>query len=221
MLPTQVVPPTPTRTCNDDSVASGAGLCRPDAACPQRGALVTQRTADRSAHAQPDLRQVVAGQFLRLINPLVRRLIASGLPTGAPNVLLTVRGRRSGIERTIPVGMVELDGRRFIQASYGESGWVQNLRAASGRATLVDRGRQMPVQAVELAPQEGGAILRRLLEPYHFSRVLRALLGPRFRPPIGVLHTLRVRVDDTVEEYAAEAQRHPLFELRPVVQAAG
>jgi hypothetical protein len=53
-------------------------------------------------------------------------------------------------------------------------------------------------------------------EPAHFprSRALRVLFGPTFRPPLGVLWQLRRRVDDTVEEYAAEARRHPLFELR-------
>jgi hypothetical protein len=39
-------------------------------------------------------------------------------------VLLTVRGRRSGTPRTVPIGMLELDGAWFIQASYGETGWV-------------------------------------------------------------------------------------------------
>ncbi|HKA48446.1 MAG TPA: nitroreductase/quinone reductase family protein, partial [Candidatus Dormibacteraeota bacterium] len=46
-----------------------------------------------------------------------------------PNVLLTMRGRRSGKLRTVPIGMIELDGRSFVQASYGEIGWVANLRA--------------------------------------------------------------------------------------------
>jgi hypothetical protein len=44
---------------------------------------------------------------------------------------------------------------------------------------------------------------------------MRALVGPNFRPPVGVLWRLQVRVDDTLEEYIVEAQRHPLFELRP------
>jgi deazaflavin-dependent oxidoreductase (nitroreductase family) len=170
--------------------------------------------------ARPDLRQRVGGRFLRLLNPLVCRMVSAGVPTGAPNILLTVRGRRSGKARTIPVGMVELDGRRFVQASYGETGWVRNLRAA-GEATVTDGDRRVPVRAVELAPDQGGAILRRALEPYRRSRLLRALFGPRFRPPVGVLWRCRIRVDDTLEEYVAEAGRHPLFELRPMAEAAG
>lgn len=72
----------------------------------------------------------VAGLFIRLFNPLARGMISAGIPTGAPNVLLTVRGRRSGRPRTVPVAMLELDGAWFVQACYGETGWVGNLRAA-------------------------------------------------------------------------------------------
>ena len=162
-----------------------------------------------------DIRNRVGGRLLRLVNPLVRRLIPAGLPTGAPNVLLTTHGRRSGKLRTVPIGMLELDGRSFVQSSCGETGWVANLRA-NGDATVIHPGGQpIPVQAIELEPDAGGDVLRRALQPFRRSRVLRALLGPHFRPPIGVLWRLRIRVDDTIEEYTAEARRHPLFELRP------
>jgi deazaflavin-dependent oxidoreductase (nitroreductase family) len=156
----------------------------------------------------------MAGRMLRLFNPITRRFIWAGLPTGAPNVLLTMRGRRSGKIRTVPIGMLELDGRSFVQASYGEIGWVANLRA-DGEATITHPGgRREPVQAIELSPEEAGAVLLRALQRFRRSRVMRALLGPNFRPPIGVLWRLRFRVDDTLEEYIAEARRHPVFELR-------
>jgi deazaflavin-dependent oxidoreductase (nitroreductase family) len=129
-----------------------------------------------------------------------------------------VRGRRTGKPRTVPIGMVELDGRMFVQSSYGEGGWVQNLRVA-GEATLTEHDRDMQVKAVELPPDEAAAILRRTLEPYRRSRLLRALMGPRFRPPIGVLSRYRIRIDDTPAEYLAEARRHPLFELRRFTSA--
>jgi len=164
----------------------------------------------------------MAGRLLRLCNPLVRWLIPAGLPTGAPNVLLTMRGRQSGKLRTVPLGLLELDGRRFVQGSYGETGWVANVRA-DGEATLTyPGGRRIPVQAVELTADEAGAILERALEPHRQSRllrvVLRVVLGPRFRPPIGVLLSLGLRIDDTLEEYVADARRHPVFELRPVTE---
>jgi hypothetical protein len=47
------------------------------------------------------------------------------------------------------------------------------------------------------------------------------MVGRRFRPPIGVLLRLRVRIDDAVEDYTAEARRHPLFELRQLTSTRG
>lgn len=172
-------------------------------------------TAGRPSQSRPDLRERIAARFLRVVNPLARRLIVAGMPTGAPNILLTVRGRRSGTPRTVPVSLLELDGRRYIQASYGATGWAANLRAA-GEATITDHAGPTPVQAVELAPEQAAAILRRALEPYRRSRLLHALLGSRWRPPVALLRHYRIRVDDTPEDYLAEAQRHPLFELRQI-----
>ena len=38
----------------------------------------------------------------------------------------------------------------------------------------------------------------------------------RFQPqPAAILHRYRFRVDDHLEDYVAEARRHPLFELVP------
>src|ERR687897_1703762 len=115
-------------------------------------------TADHAAPARLDIRSRVAGRFLRLFNPLARWMISTGIPTGAPNVLLTVRGRRSGKPRTVPVAMLELDAAWFVHACYGETGWVANLRAA-GEATITQPGgRRVPVQAIELSPEEAGAV---------------------------------------------------------------
>jgi deazaflavin-dependent oxidoreductase (nitroreductase family) len=177
-------------------------------------------TADQRAPARLGLRNRLAGLWLRSINPFARRMIPAGIPTGAPNVLLTVPGRRSGRPRTVPLGIVVLDDRTFVQASFGEAGWVANLRAGGAATVTYPGGHSLPVQAIELSPEEGGAILRRVLEPYHRSRLLGALLGRQFRPPIGVLWRIHVRIDDTVEEYVDEARRHPLFELRPMAGAS-
>jgi hypothetical protein len=44
---------------------------------------------------------------------------------------------------------------------------------------------------------------------------VRAVVGPTTRPSVGVLHYFGVRVDETVDEYIADARRHPVFELLP------
>src|SRR5215813_6058119 len=81
-------------------------------------------------------------------NRIVRPLLAAGVPMG-PDVLLTVRGRKSGLPRTTPVTLCEYAGRRGLISPFGETDWARNLRAA-GEATI-SRGRwQEAVAAVEL-----------------------------------------------------------------------
>ena len=151
------------------------------------------------------------GWLIRLLNPLFVRYLAAGLPAG-PNVLLTVRGRTSGRPRRTPVAMLRLADRRFVQAAYGQVGWVKNLRAA-GRVVVTQGRRTQTFDAVELSPDVAAALLRGALVPYRPSRLLRRIVGPATRPPAGVLHYFGVRIDDTLDEYLADATRHPLFEL--------
>jgi len=158
----------------------------------------------------------VAGRVLRLFNPLARWMISAGIPTGAPNVLLTVRGWRSGKPRTVPLGLLELDGTWYVQACYGETGWVANLREA-GEATVTQAGgKRVAVEAIELSPEASGRVLQRALEPFGRSRVFRALLGSRARGPAAILRAFRMRIDETLDEYTETARRFPLFELRPI-----
>jgi deazaflavin-dependent oxidoreductase (nitroreductase family) len=167
-------------------------------------------------HPSLDIRNRVAGRFLRLFNPLARWMISAGIPTGAPNVLLTVRGRRSGKHRTVPLAMLQLDGAWFVQGCFGETGWVANLRAAGEATVTHPGGRRVPVQAIELPPEAAGPVLQRALAPFRRSRVFRALYGPHARGPVGIMWAFRIRMDDTLEEYTAAARRYPLFELRPM-----
>jgi len=143
-----------------------------------------------------------APSLIPILNPLIRRLIGAGLPFG-PNVLLTVRGRTSGLPRTFPVAIIELDGRRFVQSPFGEVNWVRNLRAA-GEAVVSKGGDQEEVEASEVAPEAGGRVLRDALAPYLKSRLLAPVVGRFFN----------VRADSTLEDYVVEARRHPMFELR-------
>src|SRR6478752_1643224 len=83
-----------------------------------------------------------------ILNPLIRRLLGAGLPFG-PNVLLTVRGRRTGEPRTFPVAILALDGRRYVQSPFGEVNWVRNLRVA-GEAVVTSGRQHETVRAVEV-----------------------------------------------------------------------
>jgi deazaflavin-dependent oxidoreductase (nitroreductase family) len=144
-----------------------------------------------------------APSFIPVVNRVIGRLVGAGMPFG-PNVLLTVRGRTSGLPHTFPVAIIQLDGRRYIQSPFGEVNWVRNLRAA-GEA-VVSKGRSHePVDAIEVAPEDGGPVLREALAPYLRSRILAPVLGRFFD----------FRADSTPEDFVAEARRHPMFELRP------
>jgi deazaflavin-dependent oxidoreductase (nitroreductase family) len=164
-----------------------------------------------------EFRQRVATPVFRWIGPLVRLLLRHGL--GEPNVLLTVRGRRSGEPRTTPVAMFELGDRRFVEAAFGEVDWVRNLRASS--QGVIRRGRwSQAVQAVELPPETAGKLLHETLPGFRRPRLLRSLLGPSVRPPAAILYRYRLRIDDRLEDYVIHARRCPLFELLPFEEAA-
>src|SRR5258708_30415133 len=117
-------------------------------------------TGDRPLSAGPGSGERIARRFFRLVNPLARRMIRAGVPTGAPNILLIVRGRRSGIERTTPVAMLDFDGHSYVQASYGATGWARNLRAAGEATIIYSGGGRCPVNAIDVPSDEGAGVLR-------------------------------------------------------------
>jgi deazaflavin-dependent oxidoreductase (nitroreductase family) len=147
---------------------------------------------------------VVPG-FVRVFNGVTEKLLGAGVPMG-PNALLTVRGRKSGIDRTTPVSLIEVGGRRWVQGTWGDSHWVRNLRA-SGQATLTVSKRPQAVKAVELSREEAAAFFSDVLGPY-----LRRIPFGRFL--IGTV----LRSRDILEDPSAAAERHPVFELHSAAE---
>jgi deazaflavin-dependent oxidoreductase (nitroreductase family) len=132
----------------------------------------------------------------RLVNALVTPLARAGLGP-ANTYLLSVRGRRTGRRYTTPVTLVEHDGERWLVAPFGVREWVKNARAAG--AVELRRGRRTTrARVTEIPPDERAPILK--------AYVARVPLVARFfdAPP-----------DAPVEAFAAEAERHPVFRLRP------
>ncbi len=136
--------------------------------------------------------------WVAFFNPVARLLLAAGVPMG-PDVLITVRGRRSGLPRTTPVTICENAGRRGLISPFGEVNWVRNLRAA-GRATIAVGRRREAVIAVELGPVEAVEFVRDVLAPH----ARRTRLGSWF-----VRNVDRIDIDDPVEA----ARGRPVFEL--------
>lgn len=138
-----------------------------------------------------------------VFNRLVAALTRMGVSVLGSRVL-EVPGRRSGQPRQVPVNLLDLHGASYLVAPRGETEWVRNARAASGRVTLI-RGRQRrPYTAVELSDEAKPQVLRAYLARWKFE------VGMFFEG---------VGPDSTDEELAAVAPRHPVFRLEPVTSA--
>src|ERR1700737_3943850 len=142
--------------------------------------------------------------FVGVFNPLARRLLRGGIPMG-PNALLTVRGRTSGVDRSTPVALVSIGGPRWVIATFGDTNWARNLRAA-GKATVTVNRRAEPVAARELSTTEAAAFYGDLLAPF-VNRI-----------PLGLGRFLLGSVlgaSEMLTDPKAAAVRYPVFELRP------
>jgi deazaflavin-dependent oxidoreductase (nitroreductase family) len=80
--------------------------------------------------------------------------------------MLTTRGRRSGRDRTVPMGFVEEeDGTILIGTGLARPAWALNLRE-DGRCRFQTAGLETVYQALELHGDEAGRARRRLRQRY-------------------------------------------------------
>jgi deazaflavin-dependent oxidoreductase (nitroreductase family) len=100
---------------------------------------------------------------VRFFSPILKFLLVAGMPMGF-NRLVTIRGRKTGLPRTTPLAVIQVGGRRWVWAPWGEVQWVRNLRAA-GRATITARRQKEEVSATELGPTERVGFFRDILGP--------------------------------------------------------
>jgi deazaflavin-dependent oxidoreductase (nitroreductase family) len=136
--------------------------------------------------------------FVRLANVLSTTMLRAGFKfTGFGNYpiyLLTVRGRKSGQPRMVPLALLEHTGKRYV-ACAGAGDWVLNLRAA-GEATLTRERHSETVIARELPYEEAARVLRE--EVKH---------GYPFASKFGVT------VNSSLEEFERAVVGHPMFVL--------
>jgi deazaflavin-dependent oxidoreductase (nitroreductase family) len=149
------------------------------------------------------------GVVMRIATWVIGVLLALGVRISilGPMMLLTVRGRSSGVDRTLPVDVHTLDGRRYLVATHGVGAWVLNLRAAGGGSLRLGRRRE-GFRARELAPAEAGPVIAATLGG------LLARDGWRSR---GVRANLGVGPGSQPEDYARAAIDHPVFEVLPTL----
>lgn len=125
-------------------------------------------------------------------NAIVGLVARAGI---GPIQLLTTRDRRTGEPHASPVVPVELGGTRWLVAPYGTVGWVRNARE-DGRVRLRYGRTTRDYVSREVGAAEAGPVLKRYVA-----------VATKTRAQFGATK------DSPVADFAAEADRHPVFEL--------
>jgi deazaflavin-dependent oxidoreductase (nitroreductase family) len=140
-----------------------------------------------------------APMFVRVANVLMTTLLRAGVKVVGfgkyPTYLLTVRGRKSGQPRTVPIVIIQQHGKRYLTSPYGIVDWVRNLRAAR-EATLTRGRRSETVNARELSSKEAAPVLREDIRN-----------GNPFARSFGVT------ADSSLEDFERATVAHPMFVL--------
>ncbi|MFN8623732.1 MAG: nitroreductase/quinone reductase family protein [Chloroflexota bacterium] len=145
------------------------------------------------------------GLVMSVIGGVVGLLLRIGIPVAilGPLMLLSVRGRRTGRVRTVPVDVHDVAGRRYLIATHGVGAWVVNLRDA-GEGTLRLGRRRTRFTSRELAAEEAADVLGAALGPLLATDGWR---GSGLRANLGVS-----RVPQRGDLVVA-AGSHPVFEV--------
>jgi len=128
---------------------------------------------------------------IRLQNAVLSAAIRLGIaPKGMH--LVAIKGRATGELRETPIEPIEMDGKRWLVAPFGEVNWVRNARKA-GEVRL-RRGRTVEyLQVREADPGESAPVLRAYLK--------RGYTGVYFD----------VGPNSLLAEFETEAHKHPVF----------
>lgn len=151
-------------------------------------------------NAEPRVKQYKPGRWRRVENAVMSALVWAGLVPSS--YLLTTKGRKSGKLRSNPVTTVEYAGRRWLVAPYGSVSWVHNARAA-GQVSLNRRLHTRHYSIREASAVEAGPVLQRYVTVATATR-----------------EYFVATKDAPVEQFVAEANRHPVFELVPIGSGA-
>lgn len=139
--------------------------------------------------------------FVKVGNVMTTMMLRAGFKFNGmglknhPTYLFTVRGRKSGQPRTIPIVIIEQNGQRYLNSPFGMVNWVRNLQAA-GEAVLTRGHRSETVTARQLPPREAALVLREDIKN-----------GNPFAHNFGVTAT------SSLEEYERTVLTHPIFLL--------
>jgi len=134
------------------------------------------------------------GLARRIVNAIIRALLRMGWGP-ARTYLLVTRGRTTGRLYRTPVTLVEQLPRRWLVAPYGERAWVKNARAVGS----VELTRTLRTERVAIEEVDAATAAPSLREYLRKTPVTKPFFD--------------VRAGSPLEEFAAEAPRHPVFRL--------
>jgi deazaflavin-dependent oxidoreductase (nitroreductase family) len=146
--------------------------------------------------------RIRAPWWMKPANEVYKVLLRRGVTFGKEHpVVLTVPGRKSGQPRSTPVTPMNVDGQRFVVATFPAADWVANVRATDS-VTLADRRRTQQVRMVELEPEQAAPVLR--------------LFGEQVPAGVGFLKRSGLVTNGTSDEVEALAGRLPVFRIDPI-----
>lgn len=134
--------------------------------------------------------------FARVINPLLGALVTRLGFGPADLMVLTIRGRKTGEPRSVPVNLMPFEGEEYLVSPRGDTEWVRNLRAAD-TATLRVKKDTRTISVVEVSDDEKAPLLREYLR--------------RWRMQAGKLFAVSEDASDA--DFADAASRHPVFRI--------
>jgi deazaflavin-dependent oxidoreductase (nitroreductase family) len=134
----------------------------------------------------------------RAFTPFLNLLMRAGISVWGSRVL-EHRGRKSGKTFHTPVNLLTVGDQQYLVAARGETEWVRNVQAAQGKLVLILGRRHQSYVATEVPVAERTEILRSYLRRWKFE------VGMFFEG---------VGPDSTDAEFAAIADRHPVFAVR-------
>jgi deazaflavin-dependent oxidoreductase (nitroreductase family) len=111
--------------------------------------------------------------------------------------ILRVRGRRSGVWRTVPINVLTLRDNRYLIAPRGNTEWSRNLRVA-GEGELQLGRRSESFSSMELQDSDKPEVLRAYLR--------------RWKREVGMFFD-GVDATSTDEELLRIAVDHPVFRI--------
>jgi deazaflavin-dependent oxidoreductase (nitroreductase family) len=112
-------------------------------------------------------------------------------------VRLEVKGRKSGLSRSVAVNEVNVNGQRYLVAPRGNTEWARNARVNPG--AVIKRRKSENVTLSELPAAERAPIIQAYLRENAWVTKREFGIDPKA----------------SIEEFEAIANKHPVFKITP------